>query len=472
MGIKIGLAGVEQVCFTGDKNAEYDRAKKALKKYSESMGYEVYVLEQKIIKRDQAEEAIRAFKAENVDFILLQNSSFAAGETILPFAKTGIPLGLWAVPEPATKGTLPLNSLCGINMYASIIKNYLKEYDYKYKWFFGYPEDEQFKERLRITVKSLSAIKRIRTAKIALVGGIAPGFNDLYFDERLAEKRFGVNIQRNHEYSEIKNMALSYSPNEIAGYVEKCKNGYCVMCSGASEKIEMNARFLKAYEDFIRKNGYDAVAISCWPKIQSEFGLSACHTIAKLNEMGFPTACEGDLPGALSMLLLKYLSDDQVTTLLDLVAYDKKDDTLELWHCGPTAHCFADSKGVGLRELVESTADGGRRYLRYIHDMTIRPGAATVMSVIREFTSVFLLDGSFIDYPKDRFDGCAGWLGNLHLNEEKISAKDAINTIMVQGIAHHFPVVMGNYRAEIMEMCAWLGLKTIEKVPYRDYLQL
>ena len=472
MKIKVGLVGVDQICFTGDKKTEYENAKNELKILSNNIGFDLYCIDNTIITRDQAEESVRELKEQKIDFILIQNSSYAAGETLLPLAKMGLPIGLWAVPEPSNSGTLPLNSFCGSNMYSSIIANYLKEYKIKYKWFFGHANNKEFIERIRVTVKALTAIKRMRLSKVALVGGIAPGFNDLYFDERLAEKRLGVNIQRNHEYSELKERALAYKTNDIADYIEDCKSGYCKIYSGSSEKIEMNARFLKAYIDFVKQYKYDAVAISCWPKIQDDFGISACQTIAKLNALGIPASCEGDIPGAISMLLLKYISDDQITTLMDLVAFDEKDDTLQLWHCGPTAMCFADSCGVGLKELEEATKDDGRRYLSYIHDMNIKPGDATVMCVAREFSSLCMISGSFIDYKKERFNGSAGWLGNLSIDGQKTTAKDAVNTIMVQGIQHHFPVVMGDYSAEILELCAWLGIKGIKKVPYESYLQL
>jgi len=301
---KIGLIGLDQICFTGDKRAEYERAKKELSGLQQKLGFTLAAYENTIITRAQAEEAVVFFKNARVDFLLIQNASFAAGETILPLAKMGLPLGLWSIPEPAAKGVLPLNSFCGVNMYASIVTNYLKEHRIKYKYFHGYASSARFIERLSVTVKALDSIKQLRGAKVALIGGIAPGFNDLYFDERVIEKKLGVNIQRNHEYGEIRDRAVSYSQEEIAPYITECLSGYSSTCEGAEHNIITNARFLKAYEDFAAENKYDALAISCWPKIQAEFMTCACHSVAKLNQLGIPAACEADIPGALGMLLL------------------------------------------------------------------------------------------------------------------------------------------------------------------------
>lgn len=471
MKITVGLVGVNQICFTGDKQAVYNAAKSELHKLAQSLGFDLICMDSPIITREQAAEAAEKMKANSVDFLMIQNSSFAAGETLLPLAALKIPMGLWAVPEPATSGVLPLNSFCGINMYGSIIANYLKEHGIKYKWFFGDPTDGQFVTRFTLTVKALIAIKRLRNAKIAHVGGIAPGFNDLYYDERLIEKRFGINVQRLHEYAELRDMAVAYKKDEIAEYIEKSASGYCSMCAQRDD-LEMNARFLKAFHDFAKQNHYDAMAISCWPKIQSEFGLSACHTMARLIELGIPASCEGDIPGAVGMLLLKYVSGDSDTTILDLVAYDKGDNALQFWHCGPTPLSFANTDGTELKLLEEDTAGGGKRFLKYIHDMTFKPDDATILCLAKEFGSAFIMTGRFIDKPKDKFRGSAGWLGSLKLNGDPISAEDAVNTIMAQGISHHYPLVLGNYTDVLLELRAWLDLDLIHAVQYRDYIQL
>ena len=55
---------------------------------------------------------------------------------------------------------------------------------------------------------------------------------------------------------------------------------------------------------------------------------------------------------------------------------------------------------------------------------------------------------------------------------ESITAKDLVNTILCTGFQHHFPVIKGDYTAEIKEFAAWLGLAPIKKIPYADYLQV
>jgi L-fucose isomerase-like protein len=380
-------------------------------------------------------------------------------------------IGLWAIPEPTSTGEVMLNSFCAVNMHASIITNYLKEYNIPYKWFFGWTDGERFLQRFKATVAALTAIKNMNGAKVALVGGVAPGFNDLYYDERLAEKRIGVTIDRNVEYADAERLAHGYGKAEAAEALQFFTKGYREISEGSRPALEMQARFCRAYAEIAEKGGYDALAVSCWPKIQDNHGLVACSVLGKLNERGIPAACEGDAPGAVSQLFLKYVSGGSTTTLLDMAGFDEKDDTLNLWHCGPSALCLANECGACMRELTHHTADDRIIHRPSYNDLVLKPGMATVMRFTGEWDSMFLLGGSFIDYEKDCFMGSSGWFGKLWFNGRPISALDMTNTILSRGFQHHYPLVYGDHLSACLEAAGWLGLKEMDTVPYAEYLQ-
>jgi hypothetical protein len=48
---------------------------------------------------------------------------------------------------------------------------------------------------------------------------------------------------------------------------------------------------------------------------------------------------------------------------------------------------------------------------------------------------------------------------------------DLVNTVMVSGFEHHFPLAMGDLSESVLEFAAWMSITPIEKVPYRNYLQ-
>ena len=472
--LKIGLIGTSQLSFPGDKEERFKRSADGLKKLSGELFFELFLINDTIIDTEQAEKAVIQCKQNDVDFLLVQCTSYSAGMIAPVLAKSGINLGLWAIPEEMSDGVLPLNSFCSINMYASIIRHYCKEYDVLYKWFFGNVGDDIFLKRFRITVKALNAIKKLKQSKIALVGGIAPGFDDLYFDERILEKTFtGVKINRLHEFSEIKERALSYTCEDLKDIRDAMLEEPKSIHPKSKEMLETNARIYKAYKDFISDYGYDALAISCWPKFQEVFQFSVCDVVARLNDDGIAVACEGDLPSAMSMLMMQYLSGSP-TMLMDLSVFDEKDETVLLWHCGPAAKNFVNDKGYsygGNYHGLPHTKGQEPNCCGITRDMVFKPGHITISRITGEGNELFLAEGDIIENYKKSFFGSRGWLGNLKLNRENISVLDFINTILVKGFQHHYPVAAGDLSQEIMEIAAWLKLSLVSKIEYKDYMQ-
>jgi hypothetical protein len=147
-----------------------------------------------------------------------------------------------------------------------------------------------------------------------------------------------------------------------------------------------------------------------------------------------------------------------------------------MWHCGPASKRFCQ-KSSYTYSLNYSGKDHGGADLDHavgtgvVRDMVFDQGKATVARLTGEMDTMFLASGTFLDGSKASYGGSRGWLGELELNREKISALDFFNTIMVKGFQHHFPIVMGDWTEEVMEVMAWLGLKQVDKVPYENYLQ-
>jgi L-fucose isomerase-like protein len=335
-----------------------------------------------------------------------------------------------------------------------------------------YSSDELFIERFRLTVKALTAIKNVREARIALIGGIANGFDNQYYDERKLEKRFGVRLYRNHEFSEIKDRMLSYRDEEVEDLINEIKADSCKCNALASEKLNKNARLIKAIVDFKEENNYDAIAISCWPKFRIELDMVSCAAIGRLNEHYFPTACEGDVYGLVTMMMMRYMND-KPSLLMDLSNVDEKDESVLLWHCGLGCNNIAYKGEVKLASHCNPGPWSGEGLKRNapVADMIIGKQEGTAARFSKDGKEIFLLTGEFNNPEKPSFDGSRGWLSNLKLNTEEIKVRDLIETIMVRHQPHHYAVAFNDLGAEMMEVAAWLGIKPMEEVKYKHFLQ-
>jgi L-fucose isomerase-like protein len=221
MRIKIGMVGTSQLSFPGPKEETYAKLSEQMKVNAQNMNFDLVIWPKQVITEADAREAVAFFEAEKIDLLMLLNVSYSAGFLVPIFYRMkGVAIGIWSIPEPK-KGPVMFNSFCSNNMYQGINDKYLRDYHIKSKWFYGNADDERFVRRLSVTVKALRAIKKLKNSRVALVGGFAPGFYDLYFDERsVYSKLDGIYINRLHEYDEIIKRADKVTDNDIVDRIK------------------------------------------------------------------------------------------------------------------------------------------------------------------------------------------------------------------------------------------------------------
>jgi hypothetical protein len=160
---------------------------------------------------------------------------------------------------------------------------------------------------------------------------------------------------------------------------------------------------------------------------------------------------------------------------MDLSDIDLQDETVLLWHCGVGSKYYANNGRIDLEphfNLGPNTPDRGWLTMAPVASMVFAPQKATVMRLTKEGSGMLLMSGEIKEPEKKSHDGSRGWFGNLKLNEEPISVRDLMNTIIVRKFQHHYPLVKGDYTNELLEFAAWLDIKPLQKVVYKDYLQI
>jgi L-fucose isomerase-like protein len=469
--VRIGLAGAVHPNMPGDDTGLYGMVIDRMTSLAGTLGFDLSVFREPLHTEDDGRRARDFLDGEKVDLTLLFNASLPYGRVVLPLARVRSRLGLWSVPEPTRDGVLQLNSFCGTNMLGSIVGNYLRHHHIPFKWFYGPPGSDSFLERFRITVRALQALKRLSTARVAQIGGLADGFENLYLDERLLEARFGTFLQTRHTVEEIVRRAEKYSDHDVGADLQDLKReGRLSLPVVRDQQIERAARVFLALRDFSREHGYDALAVSCWSRFQELYGVAVCAALSRLNQLGVVAPCEGDVTSAVMMLAMNAMNGAHAA-LNDLVAFDEEDQSLNLWHCGVAPASWADAAGV--------TWDGHFNIGHYageawqgdglVASMNFRPGPVTVATLNDQVDDLFLLTGEVME--KRGFAGSSGWVGQLRLNDAPVDVPTLLNTIVVRRVNHHYPTAAGDLTGELNELAAWSGISVVEPVPYRRYLQ-
>jgi L-fucose isomerase-like protein len=263
----------------------------------------------------------------------------------------------------------------------------------------------------------------------------------------------------------------THTPGEVDEVVEAMTDRAAeVQVTG--DWMARTARVTLALQDLASEGAYGALGVRCWPEFQSELGgIGPCAAVGWLNETGLPTSCEGDVPGAISMLAAYHVSQAPVT-MTDLVALAEEEGLIQMWHCGPSPASWADSAGQALTyhpTLDRASAPEAPRS-GVSSDLVFAPGPVTVARFSQSADELLLMAAEVVEGPTRGYPGSRGWLGHLRMNGEPLSIPDLIETMVHYGLEHHYPLARGDWTDTFRELAAWTGIRMLDRVPYRDHL--
>ncbi len=467
--LKVALAGTFRPIFHGDMKSVLRHSIEVLKKKSAEMGFELIPVEKGMETLSDAQEVAARLEKEGADLVIIQNSSFADGDMILPFFKTSPRLAVWAVEETTDSGPLPLNSFCATNLYVSIAGRYSNGYDKPVKWLYGNADTEMFRRRFETTVRALTAINNLKGSKNLQRGDTEFGYHDLKYDTARLNRIFGVTVEKlelDEFYSEYEASMKDSALDAKVADIKKESSGMV-----ASEPdVRKSAVAEVAFEKIITKHNASALSFRCWPEVPGKISLMVCSTIGRLNQSNSAlgpdkiAATETDVLGAISMMTLKYLSGREVV-LMDLSGWDMKTDSIYIWHCGNIPKSWFDKSGFTLANHFN------RDKMGLVRDGKMKPGGLTALRFLESDASAFLATGNFYEREKPIYKGCSSWMNSLRINGRETSSEGFMNTLLVNAVPHHLAYVDADLTTDVNEFCAWLGIGVMEPIPYRDYLQ-
>jgi L-fucose isomerase-like protein len=470
--LRIGYVGVSISPYFAEKYKVRETAVAALNQYSDELGFELIAIERPILSAEDAAAAARELQGKDIDFLLIQNAACSMGEQLYPLLDVAPRIGLWSIPDPSQDGEVQLSSLVSMNHYASVIKSYFSDREVPYKWFYGNPDSERFRERFTVTARALKAVTNLERTRIGWIGGISPGFVGMLFDEDKMRERLGVIVDE-LDLSDVVKRAESIESGRVAESVREIRGAAASITVSDDSAFDRVTRFYLALHDLSREMEYDALAVQCWSTIQQLYNIAPCMAYSWLgSEHDMPVSCEGDVLGAVSMHVLNLLSDRKgSSTLLDLAALDPERQSMMMWHCGVTPRHFANEDGIRWVDHVTLGRNGTDGPYGVAGDQVFAQQPVTLSYVNEDAGQILVVKSEVVDHPSPGFDGTRGWLSKTYLNGEPIDIWDLINTFTVRGLQHHFAMGQGDVTRELMELAAWKKMRLVEPVPYADYLQ-
>ncbi len=396
------------------------------------------VVPELVISVEEGRASAEQLACANVDAVVCISGTFHLGHLVLLLREAvRVPFLLWGLPElPYNGGKIRLNSVCGVNLNASnLYKSGIDDYHVIVQ------------DRIDVDwVDAIRALKALRQAKIGITGFRADGFFNVGVQDNLLYGATGALVDH-YELSEIHSWPVT--DEEIAArrnQIEKTFDVSTLSDFQIGKVAELSAKLAAFYRHY----GLSALAVRCWPEFARDFGVAPCAAMSLLQAEGMILACEGDIDGAVSMIMHQAVGAE-TPFLFDFSQVDFDQDFALFWHCG-VAPCnlwdgvcnrsldtyFAGGKGVTADFVLKS---GDLSVLRLD---SARGGYRMFLQKAKAIPMEKLLRGTYMKAVFDR------------------PVKEVLDLVIDNGLAHHSSVVYGEFIEPLKIAAKLKGWRIIE----------
>ncbi len=400
-----------------------------------------------------------------LDRLLVLQVTFADASMLLELARvTEAPVLLWGFPEKRWGGRPRLNSLCGINLAAHALGRAGRDCGYLY----AEPDDAVALRRAldagstppplpvaavdagaAATAAAAAALAKLDQSRIGLFGEAPGGFETCRYDAGWLERVLGVAVEP-VTLDALFTAARSLPADAVAPVRARAEAELAGLAALEPEPVEGTLRLYGALRQRVDDAGYAGVAVRCWPETFTEMGCAVCGAMGMLSEDGVPAACEADVMGDVTSLLLQAIAGTP-PFLVDLVDVDAADDTAVFWHCGLAPRSMAS-------DATPPKADiHANRKKPLLQSFALKPGRVTVarLSQARNAPCLVLASGEILERPLP-YCGTAGVI------RFDAPATTVLDRLMGLGLEHHVSFAYGEHRQTLEAVAGRLGLPVVK----------
>ncbi|MEO0913904.1 MAG: hypothetical protein AAFY59_13095, partial [Pseudomonadota bacterium] len=331
------------------------------------------------------EFAIDELLNAEVDHVLILQITFTDAVMTLKAAEAfRQPLSIWAVPEPRLGGRLRLNAFCGLNLASHALKRAGREFG----WLYGDAEADL--EGLiagqhisgylpaadaapHASEEGRAVATALRSKSIARIGPAPDGFVTCQYDATALKSLAGVEVTE-LDLPQLFDKAKAAPAEAVAPIRAAAEATLEGLDAVNQEELDRSLRLKHALDTLKSEQSFDAFAIRCWPETFTEYGGAVCGPVSMLGEARTPCACEADVYGALTQLLMQEAADAPVF-LVDLVDMDATDNTGLVWHCGQAPISMRDPDAKPTATIHTN------RQMPLLYEFPLKPGTVTLARI-------------------------------------------------------------------------------------------
>lgn len=432
-----------------------EQARREIPAVLERLGHEYIMLDAEATRYGAVEtpeegKIYRRFLVENrgrYDGIILSLPNFG-DETgaVAALKDAGVPIFIQAYPDELDKMSPELrrDSFCGKLSVMDVFTQYGIPFTI-YKPHTVSPAGKNFEEQIEQFSAVCRIVRGMQGLTVGAIGARTTPFKTVRIDEITLQK-YGITVET-FDLSEVfgRMRALSTKNVELTEKREILSR-YTDWDGVPDANFDHLARMGVVFDQIIRENNLDAVAVRCWLEMQQEFGISPCVLLSEMNNRNMTAACEVDVGSAITMSALSFASNSAATCLDWNNNYGEEENKCILFHCGPVPASMMTGKGKIVDHAILKNAVGpGCSYGPNIG--RIKPQEVTYGNLLTRDGRLeyYIGEARFTDDPiPEDFFGCAGVAQFPDLQE-------TLYTLGRLGHRHHVACTPGRVAAALDE---------------------
>jgi len=337
--IKLGFLPTRRHVFDPVVAGEYKRAILAeIRKYPvEIVTIDELNAEGLIFDAADAKRAAEFFLREKVDAVFAPHCNFGTEDAVAKVgAIVGKPFLLWGPRDEAAGpgGFRQRDSQCGLFATSKCLQRYGVPFSYITN---SDVTSATFACGFDNFIRTAAVVKALHGVRIGQIDTRPEKFLSVMVNESELLEKFGMEIcpvSMTFIEKWTKDILHENGP-EYRATLDLIRSQYTDRCVNAGS-IETAAALKVAIARWAQEKELSAVAIQCWEAMQTALGIFPCFVNALLTDEGLPVACETDVLGAVSVLMLRAAAlGREQAFLADLTTRHPGNPNAELlWHCG------------------------------------------------------------------------------------------------------------------------------------------
>ncbi len=295
---------------------------------------------------EDVDKVVRKFKGAGVNALFIPHCNFGSEHSCAKVAKAlGVPVLLWGPRDeaPLEDGSRLRDTQCGLFATGKVLRRMRVPFTYLPNCRV---EDELFEKGIKLFIATANVVKEFRRTRILQIDTRPNDFWTMMVNEAELLEKFDIQvfpITIVELTDRVKKLEAS-DDEDVRQTLEFINTNMDVRVpEAAARKV---ACLKVAMKRFAEENHCNAIAIQCWDALQQALHLMPCCANALLTEEGLPVACETDIHGAITSIMVQAAAMGKTPSFfIDWsIRHPTNDNGELLQHCGPWPISLAREK--------------------------------------------------------------------------------------------------------------------------------